>query len=147
MKKRAGILVVTILVLVLGGCGQKKYPELSNDAIAFEMGEYIDKDDAAASYATIEYEGRTYMPYGTIGKTLHEKDIDACVGYLVQDGEKDTDQRVYTLVDDTEHNYLMEYYVASDLMNQPMFWRAIDTKGKEIVTPEFIDSMEYSYWK
>ena len=87
------------------------------------------------------------MPYGKIGKTLHENDIDVCVGYLVQDGEKDTNQRVYTLVDDTEHNYLMDYYVASDFMNQPVFWRAIDTKGKEIVTPEFIDSLEYSYWR
>lgn len=41
----------------------------------------------------------------------------------------------------------MDYYVESDLMNQPMFWRTIDTKGKEIVTPEFIDSLEYTYWK
>ncbi|MGN0353432.1 MAG: hypothetical protein ACI4ES_17470 [Roseburia sp.] len=147
MKKRAGILVATILVLILGGCGQIKYPELPDDAIAFEMGEYIDKEDDDAAYATIEYEGRTYMPYGTIGKILHERDIDACVGYLVQDGEKDTDQRVYTLVDDTEHNYLMDYYVESDLMNQPMFWRAIDTKGKEVATPEFINSLEYTYWK
>ena len=147
MMRKAGILVVAILVLVLVSCGKIKYPELPNDAIAFEMGEYIDKGDDDAAYGTIEYEGRTYMPYGTIGKTLHENDIDVCVGYLVQDGEKDTNQRVYTLVDDTEHNYLMDYYVASDFMNQPVFWRAIDTKGKEIVTPEFIDSLEYSYWR
>lgn len=147
MKRKAGILVAVILVLVLVGCGQIKYPELPNDAIAFKMGEYIDKNDDDAAYATIEYEGRTYMPYGTLGKTLHEKNIDACVGYLVQDGEKDTDLRVYTLVDDIEHNYLMDYYVAVDLMNQPGFWRAVDTKGKEINTPEFIDSLEYSYWK
>ena len=132
MMRRAGILVVAILVLV--GCGKIKYPELPNDAIAFEMGKYIDKGDDDAAY-------------GTIGKTLHENDIDVCVGYLVQDGEKDINQRVYTLVDDTEHNYLMDYYVASDFMNQPVFWRAIDTKGKEIVTPEFIDSLEYSYWR
>ena len=43
MMRRAGILVVAILVLVLVGCGKIKYPELPNDAIAFEMGEYIDK--------------------------------------------------------------------------------------------------------
>ena len=39
MMRRAGILVVAILVLVLVGCGKIKYPELPNDAIAFEMGE------------------------------------------------------------------------------------------------------------
>lgn len=147
MKSSTGILVVVIWVLVLVGCGQIKHPELPHDAIVFEMGEYTDKEDDDAMYGTIAYEGRTYMPYGTIGKTLREKDIDVCIGYFVQDGKKDTDRRIFTLVDDTEHNYLMDCYVASDVMKQPMFWRAIDTKGKEIDTPEFIDSLEYSYWK
>lgn len=147
MRRKTSILVVSTLVLSLCGCGKTKYPELPNDAIAFDMGEYIDEEDDDAAYGTIEYEGRIYMPYGTLGKTLHEKDIDACVGYLVQDGEKDTDRRVYTLVDDPEHNYLMDYYVAVDLMNQPAFWRAIDTKGKEIDTPEFISSSDDLYWK
>lgn len=146
MKKIITLLLSLICILTLVGCNQTKYPELPQDAIAFDMGEYIDKDDDEASYATIEYGGRIYIPYGTIGKTFHETDVDSCIGYLVQDGEKDTDQRIYTLVDDIECNYLMDYYVGDSFMNQPCFWRAIDTKGKEITTPEYIDSLEYQYW-
>ena len=91
------------------------------------------------------YNGRTYIPYGTIGKTLHSKDIDACIGYVISDNG-DTDTRLYTLTADNAHNYLMEHYVATTLMNPPTFYRAVDTKGKVIKTPDYISSLEYSYW-
>ncbi len=32
-------------------------------------------------------------------------------------------------------------------MNQPDFYRAIDTKNKKINTPNYIESLEYNYWK
>ena len=32
-------------------------------------------------------------------------------------------------------------------MNQPSFYRAIDTKNKDINIPKFIDSLDYNYWK
>jgi hypothetical protein len=41
----------------------------------------------------------------------------------------------------------MEYYIGTTLMNQPSFWRAIDTKGKDIVIPDYIDLLDYTYWK
>lgn len=147
-------LALTLLLgLLLVGCGQRIYPEMPDDAIAFKMGEYTDERDDNALYGTIEYEGRTYMPYGTLGGRIGEKDIDKCIGYIIQDknsssivDKNDTDTRVYTLADDPAHNYLMDYYIGDTLMNQPDFWRAVDTKEKEIDIPEYIDSLEYPYW-
>ncbi len=146
MRKYRFLPFVFALLFALSGCGRSIWPDLPADPIAFSMGEYIDEADDDAAYGVIEYEGRTYMPYGTIGKALHAKDIAVCVGYLVQDGVSDTDTRVYTLADDPAHNYLMDYYIGTTLMNQPVFWRAVDTRGQEIPTPAFIQSLEYGYW-
>lgn len=55
------------MVLILGGCGQVKYPELPDDAIAFEMGEYIDKEDDDAAYANPIWQD-TYV-YSLVNET------------------------------------------------------------------------------
>ena len=152
-KKILGILLMGVLVLSLTGCGIK-YPDLEKDAIEFQTGNYIDENDDSAGYLTIEYNGRTYMPYGTLKGSLKEKDIDKCIGYIIQNEnsssiiDKDNkDTRIYTLIDDKENNFLMEYYIGTDLMNQPSFYRAIDTKNKDINIPKFIDSLDNNYWK
>ena len=31
-------------------------------------------------------------------------------------------------------------------MDQPIFYRAMDTRGQAIDTPRFIQSLEYAYW-
>lgn len=60
------ILVIGVLAAVMfGGCGQSMYPELPENAIAFDMGEMTDKTDDDALYATFEYNGRTYNIFGT----------------------------------------------------------------------------------
>ena len=152
-KKILGILLMGVLVLSLTGCGIK-YPDLEKDAIGFQTVNYIDENDDSAGYLTIEYNERTYMPYGTLKGSLKEKDIDKCIGYIIQNEnsssiiDKDNkDTRIYTLIDDKENNFLMEYYIGTDLMNQPSFYRAIDTKNKDINIPKFIDSLDYNYWK
>ena len=152
-KKILGILLMGVLVLSLTGCNIK-YQDLEKDAIGFQTGNYIDENDDSAGYLTIEYNGRTYMPYGTLKGSLKEKDIDKCIGYIIQNEnsssiiDKDNkDTRIYTLIDDKENNFLMEYYIGTDLMNQPSFYRAIDTKNKDINIPKFIDSLDYNYWK
>ncbi|MCQ2485090.1 MAG: hypothetical protein MJ168_07130 [Clostridia bacterium] len=145
MKKIIAVLMV-ICFLFLCGCGRINYSELPSDALAFETGEYIDANDDDAGYITITYNGRTYMPYGTLGKTLKQKDIDKCIGYLVQDGVAQKDTRFFTLVGDDEENFLLEHYIVTTLMNQPNFLRAVDTKGKEISVPKYIDSLDYKFW-
>lgn len=131
-----------------------KYPDLNDSAYAFHMGEYIDKSDDDAMYGTIEYNGRTYMPYGTLKHSLKRKDIRACIGYIVQDDnsssvvdENDKDTRVYTLAEDADENYLMIYYIGTTFMNQPDFWRAVDTKNNEIDSPSYIESLDYGFWE
>lgn len=145
---------ILVCILTLGGCGQLEYPDLPKEPVAFNMGEFVDENDDDAYYGTIEYEGRTYMPYGTLGGTVREKDIDECIGYIIQNensssivDKSNKDTRVYTLVEDSEHNYLMKYYIGDTEMNQPDFWRAVDTKGQDINTPKYIDSLEYLYWE
>ena len=141
------------MTLTLASCGKITYPDLPDDAIAFEMGKFVDSNDDDAEYGTIEYEGRTYIGYGTLDKSLHKKDIDRCVGCIIMDENSssftdlnDKSIRVYTLAGDTEHNYLMDCDTATSLMNQPSFWRAIDTQGADISAPDFIKPLEYSFW-
>ena len=151
-KLKRIILLLTILVC-LTGC-ESKYPELEKDAIGLKTTTILDEKDDDATYLAVEYNGRTYIPYGTIKRSIKKKDIDKCIGYLIQDentssiiDEKNKDTRIYTLKEDKENNFLMEYYIGTTLMNQPSFYRALDTKGSNIKIPKYIESLDYNYWK
>ena len=146
------LLIAITIMLTLCACGNI-YPDLEDDAIAFESGEFYDENYPDIGYLTIVYNGRIYMPYGTLGGTLKKEDLEKCVGYIVEDENisaivnKDSkDTRVYTLTSDPEYNYLVVHYIASQEMNQPSFWRALDTKGEDINTPSMITSFEDKYW-
>lgn len=150
-KKLFGILLLGVFILGITGC-EVKYPDLKDNAIAFSMGEFTDESDNDAKYGTIEYNGRTYMPYGTLKGVIKSQNINKCIGYIIADessssivDENDRDTRVYTLIEDANENYLM-IYTREALMNQPDFFRAVDTKGKKIDTPNYIDSLNYNYW-
>lgn len=154
MKKTIAYLLAVVEALALTGCGKMTYPDLPDDAIPFEMGTLVDASHDQASYGTIEYAGRTYIGYGTLGKGLHKGDIDRCIGYIVMDENSssitdpdDTSVRIYTLSCDPGHNYLMDRDTAANLMTQPSFWRATDTQGADIPTPDFIQALEYSFWE
>ncbi len=143
MKKRI-ISLLIVCILVLSGCGKNRYPDLPKDAIAFKTGEEMG----------IVYNKREYVCFGTIGKTMKNSEVDKCIGYIIQDennssvpDENDKDTRVYTLKSDDNNNFLMVYYVGTTLMNQPEFYRAIDTKGENISIPEYIEDLEYEWWK
>ena len=150
MKK---IFIIITIILLFAGCSPK-YPDLEEDAIGFKTSSYIDYDNDGDSSLTFEYNNRVYMPYGTIRRSVRRKDIDKCIGYIIQDERSSSivdpnnkDTRIYTLVEDKDNNFLMEYYIGTTLMNQPIFYRAIDTRGKKIDIPNYIDSLNYSYWK
>lgn len=153
MNKKLSILVLSAMLL-LCGCGKINYPELPENALAFEMFTFTDPEHDDASYGAIEYNGRTYISYGTLNNSFREKNIDRCVGYILQDENsssvadpENTSRRVYTLTDDPEGNFLLDYDSTTTLMNQPAFFRAIDTSGVEIAVPSYIDSLEYDYWE
>ena len=126
---------------------------MTSNAIGFDMGSFHDTEHDDALFGSIEYNGRTYIAYGTSNNKYKKSDIESCVGYIIQNANSSTDidpsntnRRIYTLSGDPEHDYLMEFDDSIKLMNQPTFYRAIDTNGKTIDTPIFIDSLGYEFW-
>ena len=147
----AGMILLCLLSLI--GCGRKTLPELPKDAIAFEFGSFDDVEHDHALFGTIEYNGRTYIAYGTINRLYKPSLVASCVGFIIQDEHSSavadpdsTDRRVYTLAGDPDHNFLMEYDDTIKLMNQPTFLRATDTNGKDIDIPGYIDTLGYAFW-
>ena len=152
MKKLIKLVFIFVFVFVLTACGIE-FPPLEEDAIGFRISYLEDENDDNMGYSTIEYNGRTYATFGLYNNSLKEGDIDKCIGYIVQDENASSivdldnkDTRVYTLKSDPENNFLMEYYIKSNLMNEPIFYRAIDTRGKDIKIPSFIKDIGESYW-
>ena len=132
---------------------KKPLPDLPSDAVAFEMGVFIDHEHDEASYGTIEYNGRIYIAYGTISNMYRQSYIESCIGYIIQDEHSssvidlnNTNWRIYTLSADPECNFLMDYDDSVKLMNQPSFFRAIDTNGKDIEIPNYIEPFDYEFW-
>lgn len=146
MKKVMAIFMCLFIIFYLTGCGMK-YPGLEKDSIGFYTGSYIDENDDDAGYITIEYNERIYMPYGILNGTLKEEHIHKCIGYIIQDNLNDKDTRIYTLIDDKNNDFLMEYYIGSNLMNNHMFYRAVDTNETYINIPQYIEDLEYNFWK
>ena len=135
-----------LFLLALAGCGGGGPWELPEEPLAFETWDFKNPEDPEDGYMALDYGGRTYLPYGIPEGRIGGGDIGRCLGYVVQDGEADPNLRIYTLSDDPDGHYLMEYYVNGE-MEQPLFLRAIDTAGEEIPTPDYIDSLEYAYWE
>ena len=147
MKKRLiGAMLATIAVLAIAGCGKKADYSLPDNPIAFETGTYVNPGDEEDAYTSIEYNGRTYIGYGTIKGNIRANEVGDCLGYIVQDGTKLEDSRVFLLADDTDANYLGRFDTVG-VMNQPDFYRAIDTVGQVVNTPAYIDDLGYDFWK
>ena len=125
--------------LLLAGCGNSVY-DLPEGAPAIETRTYVNEKDTEDTYVAIMYDGREYVFYGTIGRRMHTKEIAACVGYT----GGDTNERIFALSDTDD--YIMQKYM-NGMMEQPGFYRAVDTLGKEIYTPDYIDSLDYELWE
>ena len=155
MKKYIAVIgAILICLTLLSGCTKKFLPDLPGDPVAFEMGTLIDNEHDDASFGTITYDGRKYIAYGTTNNKYSQRCIKSCIGYIIQDEHSssvidlnNTDRRIYTLSGDPEHNFLMEFDASIKLMNQPSFFRAIDTSGKDIDVPDYIDPLGYEFWR
>ena len=71
--------------MLLSGCGRINCPALPDEAIAFEMGTFEDIEQDDNTFGTIEYNGRTYIGYGTVNNSYKLKSIGDCLGYIIQD--------------------------------------------------------------
>lgn len=136
MRKKT--LLGIIISLILVGCGDSAFPELNDDGVALNTEEYIFDDNCNdVIFHEFEYNGRKYLEYGSIKGILKKKNIDKCVGYIVQ-GDNSKNVRVYTLAEDAENNFLIDYVVDSNELITPFVWRAEDTKEKDIDIPQYI---------
>ena len=138
--KTAALAGTLAIAVMFSGCSlslkNEKRFQLPDNAESFEMND-IDN----SSLNTIEVNGRTYMPYGSLKGKLKYVAIQDCLGYL----DNDKNLRVYTLNDDPYDNYLMVVNV--DRMKEtPDMWRDISTLGEDVFTPKIVDPAGYDEW-
>ena len=151
-QKAASFFTLLILCgILLSGCGlfddSQKFGALPDPPVKFTQQEYCNPDNPEDGYMAVEYNGRLYVPYGTLKGMITPKNVKECIGYIFrEDYPDDTNTHLHTLADDPEVNFLMDYYVNGE-MEQPFFYRAIDTVGKDIRILDFIESLEYDIWK
>ena len=146
MKKHLIIIALLLVMAVFAGCGRRIDHSLPESPRAFDTGTYVNPNDPDDTYATILLDGRVYAVYGTTASRITGNDVGKCLGYIVQDGEERTGDRVFPLSADPERNYLVVITV-NGFMDQPIFYRALDTAGKDIETPAFVQSLDYGIWK
>jgi len=138
--------IATALLPILTGCGRRIDYELPEHPAEFHTGTFVNPVDPDDTCQSIEYNGRTYIWYGTLNGSIDGSDIGKCLGYIVQDGVAMKDVRVFLLNADSSENYLLQL-VSGGMMDQPVFFRAFDTRGKTIDTPPFIERLEYPFWE
>ena len=148
MKSRIGtaVFVAAISMLILAGCGRRIDFELPENPIEFHTGTFVNPANPDDACQSIEYDGRTYIWYGTQKKKFDGNDVGKCLGYIVQDGVVMKDLRVFLLNADPDANYLVRFST-DGFMDQPDFFRALDSKGKTISTPQYIECLGSSYWE
>jgi len=127
--KRKVFALIAVCAFLLTGCnlqGDGKWA-LPSDAPTYQL---IDNEDDGV--VTVFYNGRTYVPYGTVSGRVTESDIKECIGSIRNDG-----RRLYLLNDDKDGNFIMVCNIGG-IMDQPEFWRASDTKREKIYHPDYI---------
>jgi hypothetical protein len=143
LLKNVLLIVVISVFVIFSGCGNSVCYDIPNDAIAISdrnENTYINPNDSEDSYSYVEIDGVTYIPYGTQGKTITSEEVGSCIAY----NEADSNDRFYKV--NGNNDFIANYYVGSE-MEQFGFWRRVDTIGKEIDIPNFIDDLGYEIWK
>ncbi len=142
LAKVIKVLFGALITLMMTGCGDSAYPELKEDAIAFNTEDYSVDDSIDDFFYSFEYNGRKYLEYGSFNGLLIKKYIDRCIGYIVQPDGNDK-VRIYTLTEDANCDFLIEYVVDSNDLTEPFVWRAEDTKGLDIELPKHVVPTEW----
>lgn len=144
IKKNRLLTAVCILTLAFcfSGCSMPgdlfaKEPEMYATAGSIKM-----YDSDSMDSMLIDVNGRTYAPYGVVKKSMSNRSLRECVGYI----DDDKDRRVYTLEEDPFDNYLVQKTVNA-FMDPPMFFRDISTIKEDIFTPYYIESLDYEEWE
>ena len=134
MKHYTGICML-MAALCLTGCGEDRYA-LPDDPVIFREGHFVNPDDPEDTFATREWDGRTYILFGIEKNSTH---FGKCLGYV----EGDENNRIFAAEGLPETDYLIEYYTAG-VMEQAVYLRCIDTQGDPV--PEQLESYGYPFW-
>lgn len=102
-------------------------------------GIYECESSQAAEYLTVIYNGREYALYGSSDKNLKKNQIKECIGYTGDD----TRNKLYSLTDSDD--FIAQYY-DDGTADQFYFYRALDTIGEVVATPDYIESFGYDIW-
>jgi len=136
MKKSIFIaLFLCLILLALAGCAKRIDYSLPDDPVEFIADTFTNPADENDEHLSLEYNGRVYILYGKLKSSIDGNDVGKCVGYYVQDGRKMEDVRFFLLADDENAIFLVSMDTAG-VMNQLDFFRAVDTKEKNIDIPE-----------
>ncbi len=144
------ILLVLMNILLLSGCTNTLGVELPDDPIEFVTYDFDNPDNPDDEYMAFDYDGRTYILYGTLNGVIHKSALGGCLGYLTMDNgmEDDKGDLVVTLKSVNNYDILMNYYINDGTgMNDPVFFRAIDTQDKDIEIPNYISPSTYEFWE
>ena len=144
--KLTAVFLAAAFQLFLAGCARRIDYDLPEKQIEFHTATFVNPADPDDTCQSIEYNGRTYIWYGTIKNKIGGDDVGKCLGYIVQDGVVMKDSRIFLLNADPDANYLVRISTGG-VMEQPDFFRALDSKGKIISTPQYIESLGSSYWE
>ena len=137
MKRKIFIIMISLSIILLSGCG-KKLPEPSSNPIIFTASEiYSPKDDTP--YKTIENNGDFYVAYGTISPRGLTGDITYAVGNYLGFLENNTAIKIYALNGESTDKWIIEYYE-----NDPVIYREISDRSTSI--PDSVKSFNYEYW-
>ncbi len=145
MRSKTIVISALLIALIMtAGCVfGEKYP-LPDDPVKAAEEYYTFPDGRGAAMRTIN--GREYVLYGNLDGTVRAKDTGEVIGYVVREEyPDDLNLRLVKLA--ATDDIIMEKYV-NGMMDQPVFYRALDTIGKDIPVPSFIAPYEEdaSFW-
>ena len=140
IKILAATAALSVSFLFSGCSGIMEYfakaPEMQPNAQSFKM-----YDSDQMNSMLIDVNGRTYAPYGVVKMSMSKSSLKECIGYV----NDNKDSRLYTLNEDPFDNYLIQKSVRG-FMDPDTIWRDISTIEDEVLTPEYIDPLNYEEW-
>ncbi len=145
MKKVSILAVFIFISLLICGCAGMYGTVLPSNPIAFSSFPVTDSKNTNDKYYSIEYNGRIYVPFGTVKSTLKKSEIDQCLGYLDY-GTGPNNNHICTLTADPNNDFLVRVY-GYDPTEKPAFYRASDTYHQQINIPTYIMDLGLDYWK
>ena len=105
MKKVSILAVFIFISLLVCGCAGMYGTVLPSNPIAFSSFQVTDSKNTYDKYDSIEYNGRIYVPFGTVKSTLKKSEIDQCLGYL-DFGTGPNNIHICTLTADPNNDFL-----------------------------------------